>query len=175
VLVPAPLRRKVPDRQPQVPGLGTGDEAPHVGYVGFELSQRLLRPIGEVGVEGAYGAEDVVRPGGKVLRPGHPGVGVVPVAQDLHGVLRGYVAVMLMNQLPVPLKPAGRLDVEVVRVLEAGLPIFDGGYVLDLVYGGLISHHVVPRVAHPAGVAVGVVRLPHRLHVVHGMPDANHL
>jgi len=79
MLVAPLLRRKVPDRKPQVPGGGEGDEGPHVGDVGPEGSQGLPRPICEVGVEGADGAEDVVRPGGKALRPGHPGVGVVAV------------------------------------------------------------------------------------------------
>lgn len=61
---------------------------------------------------------------------------------------------MFMDQLAVPLKPAGGLDGEVVRVPEAGLPIFDGGYVEEIVDGGLVPHHVVAGVAHPAGVAV---------------------
>src|SRR5690606_16071494 len=67
VLKAAPLRRKAPYRQPQVPALGAGDEGPHVGDVGLEGPDRLPRPVGEVGVEGRDGAEDVVRPGGKAL------------------------------------------------------------------------------------------------------------
>ena len=79
MLVATLLGGKPPDRKPQVAGGGAGDEGPHVGDVGLEGPNRLPRPICEVGVEGAYGAEDVVGPGGKALRPGHPGVGVVAV------------------------------------------------------------------------------------------------
>jgi len=79
MLVAPLLGGKPPDRKPQVPGGGESDEGPHVGDVGLEGSQGLPRPICEVGVEGRDGAEDVVRPGGKALRPGHPGVGVVAV------------------------------------------------------------------------------------------------